>query len=202
MASFLSFFGLVDSLAQLMARLSGGGGNAGLCCVAGARSAPAHFRPYFAVRPSACSPQAHGAPPLHTPLHTPAQAVDAVGQGVALAGVAVAAGKHNGLNAAVQLGQGHLHSRQSRRVVRRREGVARSAPAARPRQERSRCGRQVGGSCGGSLCSSSSGFARPALPCPPCAPAARPAQGARPARCPATPRWSGTPGAATPGRAR
>mmetsp|Transcript_11146 Transcript_11146/g.19490 ORF Transcript_11146/g.19490 Transcript_11146/m.19490 type:complete len:210 (+) Transcript_11146:2752-3381(+) len=39
---------------------------------------------------------------------TTAQAADSVGQGVGLAGVAVTASKHNGLNATIQLGQGHL----------------------------------------------------------------------------------------------
>lgn len=38
-----------------------------------------------------------------------AEDINAVWQGMALAGVAVSAGKHNGLNATVQLRQCHLH---------------------------------------------------------------------------------------------
>eukprot|EP00983_Pelagomonas_calceolata_P065843 1148766-Pelagomonas_calceolata.AAC.11 len=39
---------------------------------------------------------------------TGAQGGDAVGQGVALASVAVTASEHNGLHGTIQLGQGHL----------------------------------------------------------------------------------------------
>ena len=121
-----------------------------------------------------------------------AQRRHAVGQGVRLAGVGVAAGKHNGLQRAVQLGQRHLGGCGVGQVCVWAQGTMDHVPKhymwGLPAQ-------------GAGL------FKRSTVKCPgraapSHAPGGRPARGGRRARCPATPRWSGTPAAATPGRAR